>query len=161
MTVIVQRLRLGVDVVPEQRYPWSSSIFGSLISTSVSVSSGPVRMVCSRKAARRNVPVHPTLIKLGIAEEWSRFNKLSASVVSKRFTRWRKSQRVNRDRVAFHSLRKNFAESLENAHVSTNLVAALLGHSRGFSLDVYNPAGPEFGMLAGAVAKVKYRGLKL
>jgi len=113
------------------------------------------------KAARRNVPVHPTLIKLGMAEEWPRFNKLSASVVSKRFTRWRKSQRVNRDRVAFHSLRKNFTESLENAHVSTNLVAALLGHSRGFSLDVYNPAGPEFKMLADAVAKVSYKGLKL
>lgn len=113
------------------------------------------------KAARRNVPVHPTLIKLGIVEEWPRFNKLSASVVSKRFTRWRQSQGIKRDRVAFHSLRKNFTQTLENAHVSTNLVAALLGHSRGFSLDVYNPAGPEFGMLADAVAKVAYKGLKL
>jgi integrase len=112
------------------------------------------------KAARRNVPVHPTFDQ-GRDRKMVAIHRLSASVVSRRFTRWRRSQGITRDKVTFHSLRKNFTESLENAHVSPNLVAALLGHGRGFSLDVYSPAGPEFELRADAVAKVQYKGLKL
>jgi integrase len=100
-------------------------------------------------------------VEAGVQDKAEELHAMTASVVSKRFTRWRCRCRVNRDRLSFRSLRKNFTESLENVHVSSNLVAALLGHSRGFSLDVYNPEGPEFKLLAAAVEKVRYKGLKI
>jgi integrase len=111
------------------------------------------------KAARRNIPMHPVLIRLGIAKRWPL--GLTARVVSKRFTRLKRDRGINDPRKTLHSLRKNFTKALEDAGVSTNLAAALLGHSRGFSFDVYNPAGPEFKNLAAAVATVSYPGLKL
>jgi hypothetical protein len=42
-------------------------------------------------------------------------------------------------------------------------VALILGHKqgRGFSFSIYSPHGPGMKMLAGAVRKIGYRGLKL
>ena len=61
-------------------------------------------------------------------------------------------------RLVFHSLRKNFASALDRAGVPLADAAALLGHSRGFSWDVYS-SGPGLQRLHDLVERVEYEGI--
>ena len=62
---------------------------------------------------------------------------------------------MTRDRLAFHSLRKNFGTALDRAGIPPTDREALLGHSRGFSLDVYS-TGPGLKRLKKMVEAVSY-----
>jgi integrase len=112
-------------------------------------------------SAKRIIPVHPTLLKLGFIDHHTELGKLS--LLSKRFTVWRRSQGITEERKKLHSLRKNFVEALERAGVPDPTISLLVGHKgkRGFTLSRYSPGGPGLKVLADAVAKVGYRGLKL
>jgi len=79
---------------------------------------------------------------------------------AKRFRAFRFEQGVDRDKLTFHSLRKTFSQGLDGV-VPRDVIAALLGHARGFSLDTYSPNGPNFQILVEAVGKLHFEGLKL
>jgi integrase len=112
-------------------------------------------------SAKRIIPLHPTLLKLGFLEHHGVLAGLS--LLSKKFTRWRRTQGITEERKKLHSLRKNFVEALERAGVPDSTISLLVGHKgkRGFTLSRYSPAGPGLKMLAAAVAKVSYKGLRL
>ncbi len=65
-----------------------------------------------------------------------------------------------RDRVAFHSLRKNAATALDRARVPRKDIAAVIGHERGFTLGTYSQ-GPGLPRLQEIVEKINYPGLAL
>lgn len=107
-------------------------------------------------AGVRRVPVHEELERWGVFEVGGR---LSASVLSKRFTRLRAARGVVGERKVFHSLRKNFVTALHRADASQDDVALLVGHARGFTFSTYAPHGSELRRLAAVVNSVRYDGL--
>jgi integrase len=112
-------------------------------------------------SAKRNVPCHPELVRIGVVDFYAKgWPRSMAGMTAKRFQAFRLAQGVDRDRLTFHSLRKTFASGLDGV-VARDVLSALLGHSRGFSLDTYSPGGPHFQILAEAVGKLHFEGLKL
>jgi integrase len=125
-------------------------------------------------AARRWVPVHSQLIAAGLldyAENLPATGPLFPSLrgsgpdakrswyVSQQFTDYRRACGIEQGRrLVFHSLRKNFASALDRAGVPLADAAALLGHSRGFSWDVYS-SGPGLKRLQELVERVEYEGI--
>jgi hypothetical protein len=71
------------------------------------------------------------------------------------FGDYRKDLGLTRERTTFHSLRKNFGTALDEAGVLPSDREAVLGHSRGFSFDVYSK-GPGLKRLRDVVEKVEY-----
>jgi integrase len=98
-------------------------------------------------AAARDVPVHPTLISLGLIEyrqqllampvrpaqlfpdllKRDKFGDCSPPV-SKWFTRYRRDLGLVRPKIAFHSLRHTFKDALERARVRAIVMDSLMGH---------------------------------
>jgi integrase len=123
-------------------------------------------------AATRLIPIHSALIKAGLLAYAQTlpagplFPSLTpggpdakpGKYLGERFTRWRRTHGVVRERVSFHSLRKNFASALDRAGVPIADASALLGHGRGFSWDVYS-SGPGLKRLRKLVEQVSYPGL--
>jgi integrase len=120
------------------------------------------------RAGKRLVPVHPALVKLGLPAvvkaigKGLLFPKASGNYTARRFTQFRRSQGCTRDGLSFHSLRKNFVTAAEDAGVPDTTIAAMVGHKgrRGFTLSKYAPK-PRLRMLAEAVGKVGFKGLRL
>jgi integrase len=122
------------------------------------------------RAATRKVPIHSELIEADLLKYVSRlasdgrvFPALSANSydhkldrnLSSQFVRYRRKLNINRDRLCFHSLRKNFGTALDRAGIPPTDREALLGHSRGFSLDVYS-TGPGLKRLKNIVEAAAY-----
>jgi integrase len=105
------------------------------------------------KNARRKVPVHSELLRNGILD--AEYRTMSSSEVTNNFTRLRQRIGLTRDRLSFHSLRKNFTTKLDEAAVANSDIAMLLGHSRSFSLDVYS-GGPGLQRLRSVIEQVRY-----
>jgi integrase len=125
-------------------------------------------------AGIRRVPVHSVLLKCGMLEYlralpagalWPALKpggpdgKLSW-YLSKRFTEFRRTGGINRPRLSFHSLRKNFATALDNAGATRDDIAALIGHERGFTLETYS-GGKGLKALQALMQRVKYPQLRL
>jgi integrase len=117
-------------------------------------------------AAARLVPLHGRLVDLTAREgDWlfpglascGPDGKRSLSI-SQAFTTHRRACGLDWPGLCAHSLRKNFASALDRAGVPLADAAALLGHSRGFSWDVYS-SGPGLVRLSGLVGLVEYEGL--
>ena len=119
-------------------------------------------------AAARRIPVHSKLIEAGLLD-YARslpndalFPSLTpggpdakpGKYLGEKFTRYRREVGVNRERVSFHSFRKNFATALDQAGVAQADAAMLLGHARGFSFDVYS-GGPGLKRLRDVVECVR------
>jgi len=68
---------------------------------------------------------------------------------------------LSRDRVTFHSLRKNTVNGLELTRVHQSEAALIVGHERGFTYSKYNPLGLELPALRAVVEKIKYPGVSL
>ncbi len=81
--------------------------------------------------------------------------------LAKRFPAYRRDRKVERERVAFHSFRKNFVRALEAAKVDRDRAALVVGHERGFTFRVYNPEGIDVAGLREVVEAVRYKGLNL
>ena len=112
-------------------------------------------------SARRNVPCHPELLRLGVVDFYAGgWPPAMALKTAKRFRAHRLACGVDRDKLTFHSLRKTFSQGLDGV-VPRDVIAALLGHARGFSLDSYSPTGPHFPILVDAVGKLRFEGLRL
>jgi integrase len=78
--------------------------------------------------------------------------------LGQRFTEYRRKCGVVRPRLAFHSFRKQFATAMDRAGVPQADISAVLGHSRGFSLNVYS-SGPGLKRLQELVERVEYEGI--
>ncbi len=127
------------------------------------------------EAGVRRVPIHSELIGLGFLDyvkvigSGSLFpgitrggpDKKRGHTFAKRFPAYRREKGVERERIAFHSFRKNFVRALELAKVDRDRAALVVGHERGFTFRVYNPEGIDVAGLREVVEAVKYEGLRL
>jgi len=126
------------------------------------------------EAGIRKVPMHSILIKCGLVSylrglpQGQLFPGLTPSgpdgklswYFTRRYTEYRRSLKVDRERISFHSFRKNVATALDNAGVPQADVAAILGHERGFTFSTYSK-GLEMPRLRQVVEKIKYASLRL
>ena len=127
------------------------------------------------EAGVRRVPIHSRLIELGFLKyvkaigDGSLFpgitpggpDKKRGHTLAKRFPEFRREKGVERERIAFHSFRKNFVRALELAKVDRDRAALVVGHERGFTFRVYNPEGLDMPMLQDIMETVKYAGVEL
>jgi len=126
------------------------------------------------KAARRAVPVHPTLAKIGFLDFVARqcadgevlFPDLKPDkrgYYSDGFQKWFRRQLIQigakAPRTSFHSFRHNFRDGLREADVSRDAVLSLGGWAGGIE-ETYG-GGLKATTLAREIAKVKYPGLDL
>ena len=131
------------------------------------------------RAARRRVPIHSELIRLGFlgyaahvrdqGHEYL-FPSLKAGdgedarrgkYVGDRFNTHRRNCGITRAQLSFHSLRSNVATALERAGVPENHAAQLLGHTiRTMSYGLYS-GGLDIEGLQRVVEAINYPGLKL
>jgi integrase len=98
-------------------------------------------------AAIRDVPVHPTLIALGLIEyrqqlmgmavrpaqlfpDLSKRDKFGdcSPPISKWFTRYRRDLGLERPKLSFHSLRHSFKDALERSRARAIVMDSLMGH---------------------------------
>jgi integrase len=126
------------------------------------------------KAGIRRVPIHSKLIHAGLLEyrEGLRAGQLFPALrpggpdkkmswgFTQRFTIYRRSCGVTKERVGFHSFRKNVVTALDNAGVHRADIAAVVGHERGFTLDTYS-GGKGLIALATIIERVEYAGLEI
>ena len=127
------------------------------------------------EAGIRRVPIHSELIRLGLLKYVKAIGKgplfpgLTPSgpdkkrghTLAKRFPAYRRDKGLDRERIAFHSFRKNFVRALELAQVDRDRAALIVGHERGFTYRVYNPEGLDLVALREVVEAVEYEGLKV
>jgi integrase len=127
------------------------------------------------EAGVRRVPIHSELVEAGllgyVASRKGREGNLwglrpggpdnkPGHNFSNTFNRYRRSIGVDRPRVAFHSFRKTFVTCLDNAGVPSHDIAAVVGHARGFTLNVYS-GGKGLALLRDIVEKAQWPGLVL
>ncbi len=127
------------------------------------------------EAGIRCVPIHSELTHMGLLDYVEAIgngplfpgiavggpDRRRGHTVAKRFPTYRRDRGVERERIAFHSFRKNFVRALELAKVDGDRAALVVGHERGFTFRVYNPEGIDVAGLREVVEAVKYDGLKL
>lgn len=132
------------------------------------ITEGPGQMLKNKNAARR-VPLHSRLLQAELVEhfksqqgEWmfpsftpGGPDKKRGRTLGIKFAKYLRASGVERARVHMHSWRKTVATKLDRAAVNTADIAALLGHSRSFSLDVYS-GGPGLQRLRDVVERVTY-----
>ena len=129
-------------------------------------------------AGFRRVPVHSTLIRCGFVEYLEHVRPHPSGFLfpglkpggpdgklnwyfTKRFTEYRRAVGVDRDRVSFHSLRKNVGTALERAEVPESAAVDVLGHEKlSMSYRVYS-AGLTIRQLRRIVEKIAYPALDL
>jgi integrase len=119
-------------------------------------------------AATRIVPVHSEIVRMGFLDFVSAIDGRlfpwvegkAPNALADGFSKIRHKIGLGRKGLHFHTLRKCFTTALDRAGVPREDVAAIVGHSRGFTFSVYSD-GPGLKRLAEAIAKVRYEGLKL
>jgi integrase len=133
------------------------------------------------EAGDRKVPVHSRLIAAGLLDfkdhhgsEWL-FPILKPGgpdgkrswYISKRLTEYRRDlgvarldEKTGKDRVDFHSFRRNAIQVLERARLPQTEVAQVVGHDReGITFGRYNPEGLELAALQEVVEAIRYPGI--
>lgn len=109
-------------------------------------------MTLKTKNARREVPLHPELIKLGFLQfveacrkrgDPSLFpdmlikGRATSYQASKQFGSFLEATKLKRPKLCYHSFRHTFRKALRRARVSEELVVKILGWSRGTMSDHY------------------------
>jgi integrase len=125
------------------------------------------------EAGDRRVPVHSKLLDLGLIEYRNRIGSGSlwpalrpggpdgklSWYSSKRFTTFRRGLGLDRQRLSFHSLRKNVGTALERAGVAESEAVQVLGHEKmSMSYSVYS-LGLGLEGLQKVVERIDYPGL--
>ncbi len=124
------------------------------------------------RASRREVPLHPELVRLGLVQLSQDRVKAGAQKlftdarsskagyfsdpVQKWFRRLLKKIELDRDRLKFHSFRGTFKDALVDADVSEPVIEALAGWSSNRSMVRHYGSGPTFKKLCQAVAKANF-----
>ncbi len=128
-------------------------------------------------AARRVLPIHPELVKMGflafadaqrLAGHDRLFHELGrdarghyADAFSKWFARSLRAAGASRPRTSFHSFRHNFRDALREADVGREATLALGGWAGSGVADQVYGGGLRPATLAREVAKIRYPGLDL
>jgi integrase len=129
-----------------------------------------------RRARKRIIPLHPELERLGLLKYRDALNSERlfpglpspknddddkiGGALGKSFGRWRDKLGIGREdaQLDFHSFRHCFGKSIEDAGISAEDRARLMGHAvKGISSAVYS--GPELKRVAPQVARVTWAGL--
>lgn len=144
---------------------------------SPSIQAGEEKAIKSA-SARRTIPVHPELIKLGLLEHRKKmaaegqkrlFPEIDQSVhgarshpFSKWFTRFMKDLGIKTPKTSLHSLRHNFRDACRSANLSKEVTYALGGWKRtqDGNGEVYGSGFPMKALKA-ELSKVRYKGLRL
>jgi integrase len=128
------------------------------------------------KGSARTVPVHPSLVKLGLsslvkkglAENTRLFGDLSGETqkqavdhFQKRFSYWVKTHVKVREGVSFHSFRHTFRDATRDAELSIDAVRAIGGWSRGSGIEERYGQGAKISKLAEWIERVSFPGLDL
>ncbi len=124
----------------------------------------------------RRIPAHSVLFKRGLLDYRERLAKKGSMwpalkpggpdgklswYISKRFTDRRRALNLTRDRLAFHSLRKNVGTALERAGVPESEAVQILGHEKlSMSYSVYS-LGLDLRGLKRVVETITYPGVKV
>lgn len=130
------------------------------------------------KAARRDLPVHPELVRLGFLE-FVRERREGAGAeavlfegqqpngrgkwgrrLSERFSARVKASGVEGRKLTFHSLRHDFKDALREAEVAPDVAAYLMGHAEAGMAGVYG-GRPSLARLLDAMGRVRFQGLAL
>jgi integrase len=128
------------------------------------------------KAARRTVPVHPELIRIGLLDYAARqatagharlFPELGldhrgyrTNAAQKSLNRQIEGAGAKGDRQSFHSLRHTWRDALREGGVSRDATLAMGGWKSGGTEELYG-GGLRPSTLAREIAKVRYEGLDL
>jgi integrase len=128
------------------------------------------------EAAARVVPIHSELVRCGFLEYMKglpRDGQLFPALkpggpdgkynhyFAKRFTEFRRRCGVSGPRTAFHSFRKNVAQSLKDKRATQVEIAELIGHEQGFTFSVYAPMQLPMKALKELIERIRYPGLRL
>jgi len=127
------------------------------------------------KSAARTVPIHPTLLELGIEKllegddkEARLFPDLpgetqrhAVDLFQKRFSYWTKNDLHFRQGVVFHSFRHNFRDAMANAGVPTDVLRSLGGWSKGRGVEDLYGQGARISVLAKWMREISYPELDL
>jgi integrase len=158
--------QLRVDDVKKERGVWYFNV--------TEENGGKVKT----EAGIRRVPIHSTVLRAGFLEYW-RHAKVDPSgqlfpglkrggpdgkfnhYITKRIGTFFEAIGITRDRVTFHSLRKNVGTALERARVPESEAVQILGHDKmTMSYSVYS-LGLDLPALRETVEKIQYPGLDL
>ena len=130
-------------------------------------------------SARRDIPVHPELLRLGFMDFVKERRKAAkpndllfageAAYARQQwgrglgdwFTRKVRSLKLEGRKLTFHSLRHDFRDALREAEVERGLADYLMGHAQEGMGAQYGSGRPSLARLSAAAAKVSYGGLKL
>jgi integrase len=124
-------------------------------------------------SSRRNVPVHPELITLGlldyaktVPQDGLLFPSLRpgphgkrSGAFSKWYARFVDGLGVSDPRKAFHSFRHSFKDACRAAGISEEIHDALTGHVSGGGVGRKYGLGPSLPVMAEAIARIEYRGV--
>jgi integrase len=148
-----RRERSGTCLVKDSKYwlPLIALHSGMRVEEIAKLRTGDVREIegvwcfdvyqTKTEAGDRHVPVHPTLVELGLLDYvtaqradrlWPEMQAGSEGKYSQRFCQWWAGFRhligLDRDGLVFHSFRHTFAAALERAGVQEAMAALLMGH---------------------------------
>jgi integrase len=128
------------------------------------------------RVARRIVPVHPQLTKIGFLDYVARQRKAGhdrlfpelkldrrgyyTDAIQKKLNRQIERAGASGERQSFHSFRHNFRDALREADVSRDAVLALGGWRAGGTEEIYG-GGLKASTLARELAHIRYDGLDL
>lgn len=124
-------------------------------------------------SARRLIPVHAELLRIGFAEFVASksarlFDTVEkapdgyySSTFSKHFVRFLESVEVKRRKVAFHSFRHTFEDACRACGVPHDVMNALQGHSQGGMSDRYGGGQYPVARLVEEMGKLRHAGLDL
>lgn len=127
--------------------------------------------------SERKVPVHPTLLKLGLLEyikqtKTTGTGRMFPSIkigadgsysdhFSKHFRRFLNSCDAKTDKTSFHSFRHNFEDACGNAQIIGDVRDTLQGHSSEGMRGRYGSREIDLGVLQSEMNKIEYRELDL
>lgn len=129
-------------------------------------------------SARRDIPLHPELLRLGFmdfvkerreAAEAGELLFAGQGAYARQqwgrglgdwFTRKVRALKLEGRKLTFHSLRHDFRDALREAEVEGALADYLMGHAQEGMGAHYGSGRPSLSRLTGAVAKVRYPGVK-
>ncbi len=127
-------------------------------------------------AARRSIPVHPELVRIGFLRfarkqrdagaawlfpEVLRPDRENCYLASKRFASLRAALKLERENVCFHSFRHGFRDALRRAEVSEEIAEALGGWSEGKKTSRHYGSGFIADTLAPSIQKLSFPDLDL